>query len=335
MKFKSLGFSLIELMVALTLSLVLGASVLQIFLSSKINYRVQEALGWIQETARFITSYMSRDIRMAGQMGCPDIRRLKGKIHIIAKDPPNDISSLLNYRALVGYEGADSGWKPTPPLDTTDLVPGTDILTIYRTDPCGAYLTGNMSADNANIQVITSKICTFQKNEILMVTDCRTADIFRATSVSKSKGDFITIAHASNVNTDNRLSKAYQSDAQVLEPAVHTYFVRYNAEKRPALFLRTPTITYELAENIENMQILYGYDNGNGSVDKFVTADQISDWDKVIAVRIALLISSPEEAKTELDSRTYDLLGTTIDPIDDRRIRRIFTITVALRNQVL
>ncbi len=330
------GFSLVELMVALALSLLLGAGILQIFLSSKVNYRLQDALGWVQETGRFATSYMARDIRMAGQMGCPDIRRLKGKIHIIANDPPADITDFLNYRAVIGYEGTGSGWDPTPPFNTDELVPGTDILTIYRAEPCGAYLTGNMDADNANIQVIKSELCTFQQNEVLMVTDCQTADIFRATSVSQSTGGFkITIAHAQNANTDNRLSKAYQSDAQVLEPTAHTYYIGYNPAGRPALYLRTPEATYELAEGVENMQVLYGFDNGNRTVDTYLTANNITDWDRVIGVRIALLVSSPEQARTETDTKTYNLLGTTVDPPEDRRVRRVFNLTIALRNQVL
>jgi type IV pilus assembly protein PilW len=60
------GFTLVELMVAATLSLVLLTGVLQIFLASKTSYNLQNGLGRLQENARFALDILSQNIGMAG-----------------------------------------------------------------------------------------------------------------------------------------------------------------------------------------------------------------------------------------------------------------------------
>ncbi|MEN8762921.1 MAG: prepilin-type N-terminal cleavage/methylation domain-containing protein, partial [Thiogranum sp.] len=50
---RSCGFSMVELMVAMTISLLLMAGVVQIFGSSKASYVMQEGTSRLQENARF------------------------------------------------------------------------------------------------------------------------------------------------------------------------------------------------------------------------------------------------------------------------------------------
>jgi type IV pilus assembly protein PilW len=67
--FRQGGLSLIELMVAITISLTLLAGVLQIFMSNKHTSRVQENLGRIQENGRFAIDHISRSLRMTAWQG--------------------------------------------------------------------------------------------------------------------------------------------------------------------------------------------------------------------------------------------------------------------------
>src|SRR3990172_12930451 len=64
------GLSLVELMVAISVGLILLAGVLQIFISSKQTYRVNDALARLQENGRYAMYLLSKDIRMAGFTGC-------------------------------------------------------------------------------------------------------------------------------------------------------------------------------------------------------------------------------------------------------------------------
>ena len=49
----SRGFSLVELMVALVITLILTAGIAQIFLGSKKSFVIQETLGRMQENGRY------------------------------------------------------------------------------------------------------------------------------------------------------------------------------------------------------------------------------------------------------------------------------------------
>ena len=60
------GFSLVELMISVTIGLVLIAGVAQVFVGSQQAYRTHDGVGRIQENGRFAIELMSRQIRLAG-----------------------------------------------------------------------------------------------------------------------------------------------------------------------------------------------------------------------------------------------------------------------------
>lgn len=64
------GFGLIELMIALVLSLVVVLGVVQIFIAAKNTYISQDAAAVMQEDARFALSKMLQELRMVGMFGC-------------------------------------------------------------------------------------------------------------------------------------------------------------------------------------------------------------------------------------------------------------------------
>lgn len=70
-KQNSQGFSLIEIMVAITLSLILLAGVLQIFLTNKNMYNLGTGFSQLQENGRFASEYLARTIRFAGYRSTP------------------------------------------------------------------------------------------------------------------------------------------------------------------------------------------------------------------------------------------------------------------------
>ncbi|PIE83389.1 MAG: hypothetical protein CSA09_00475 [Candidatus Contendobacter odensis] len=97
---------------------------------------------------------------------------------------------------------------------------------------------------------------------------------------------------------------------------------------------------------LENMQITYGLSQGAGGVDSigrltgganltYVTANNVAangGWDRVIAVRIELVVRSDQDNLT-LDSRQYMLNGVPVNP-GDRRMRYVMGTTVNIRNKV-
>src|SRR3990167_11453898 len=95
---RSTGFSLVELMVALVISLLIGIAVLQVFLSSKNTYRLQETMGQLQENGRFAVNYLANDLRMSGFMGCGNVDRIP--VNIIAEADGGASASPKARRAI-------------------------------------------------------------------------------------------------------------------------------------------------------------------------------------------------------------------------------------------
>jgi type IV pilus assembly protein PilW len=201
-------------MVALVLSLVIGAAVLQMFLASKTTYSLQDAMARIQENGRFAVSFLASDIRMAGFMGCGNLNEIT--INVIANPAPIDAANPLGQ--IIG------GANNVGSTNTWNAVAGTDVLSIRRASSAGVKLVGNMASDNSNIQLENNSM-GLVAGDALFLSDCISADLFRATNVS-SGGSQTTIAHANNFNTSNKLSKAYGDDAELLVFESINYFVR-------------------------------------------------------------------------------------------------------------
>lgn len=325
------GMTLVEILVSITISLLLLAGVLQIFISSKTTYRVQEGLSRLQENGRFAIGTLARDIRMAGFQGCTNLEALEP--NIIAQNPPaNLVFSLSDF--LDGVDNAGAG-------NSFGAVEGTDVLVLRGASPSGINLWGNLGAVNANIQIDENRP-GFEAGEILFITDCTDADIFKATSVSEGGGT-VTIAHATSTNTTQNLSKAYKEDAMIMAFRHSAYYVgdtgRINAVGNNILALFRENLdgsSDELIEGVEDMQIEYGVDSdGDLAADVYSTATTVnngSDWENVVAVRVALLVDSVEDVNPQALAYNFPTFSDN-DP-GDRRLRREFSITVNLRNRV-
>lgn len=83
------GLSLVELLVALVISLFLIAGVIQLFIGSKQTYRFHDALSRVQENGRFALEAMARDIRMAGYQPVGGTATITDAI----KDPRTNLST--------------------------------------------------------------------------------------------------------------------------------------------------------------------------------------------------------------------------------------------------
>ena len=85
------------------------------------------------------------------------------------------------------------------------------------------------------------------------------------------------------------------------------------------------------------MQVLYGEDTiGADQVpDVYRTADTVANWNNVVSVQVALLVSSVRNNVADADPRTFVLLNEAeVGPFADGRLRRVVSFTVAMRNRL-
>ena len=70
---ESSGFTIVEIMVAMTISLILLLGVIQIFMASQTSYSMQSGVARLQENARFALDIIARSVSMAGAQGATAI----------------------------------------------------------------------------------------------------------------------------------------------------------------------------------------------------------------------------------------------------------------------
>lgn len=352
------GLTLVELMIAMVLSLVLVAGVIQVYISNKQSYRVLEGQSRVQESARFALEFLTKDVREAGYSGCRAIEHMN--VQIIAGTP---LPGFGAGTAITGNEATSSSvWSPTLPASINGTVVGdTDVLTIQKGSSCGATIANPvMSSTNGQLKVTAPNSCSISAGDSIMIADCTDAHIFRASGVSTS-GTQQTISHGitGGTNLANHFCTGYSSppssgscasgkdklyglEAELVKFTSLTYFIRLGAGGLNALWVfdntRAASVAnpMELVEGVEDMQVTYGIDaNGDDIVDSYSAAnavDTAGDWDKVVSAQISLLLETQEDNLTTVN-QTYSYNGTTVTG-PDGRLRRVFTTTVGLRNRV-
>jgi len=365
----SRGFTLVELMVATAVGLVILGGVLTVMANSKKNYSIQDSVARLQENARFAMHFINYDLRMAGYFGCSDdITEVHNQLNLSANGDSNDYFALFTDNRLEGLNAeadpTNEKWYPSLSTNIPDnRVAGTDAFAVRFLDPTGIDVVQEMPTQSANLKVNQNTL--LHEGDIVMVTDCESADVFQITNLQISADVKQDVVHNSGDdafpgnnkdNSPHKLSKRYGTDAQIMRFNSFVYYIGTSSTSgRPALYRQrlqtvsaaagtTPT-NEELVDGVENMQILFGEDTlRNDRVpDVYRTADEVADWNNVVAARVVLLAysqSSATEAGTYFagaDDKTYNLAFSSSDSDavsgdTGDRIRRRFLATTMLRN---
>lgn len=339
------GQSLIQVLVALAIGLVLLVGVGQIFLASKQTYTANDALARVQENGRFANDFLANDIRHAGFLGCdaaqyPAVNNLVDPSRL--DDDAEAVLEGIRDEAIRGFSvnNALPADLVRLGLGQDDVVAGTDAVLIRRARACeGGRVSQPMGSDNNPIPVEDAQACDFDQGAVLLITDCRRADLFRRTDDASGTGsgqdNLITVG--GGLNTSPRLSRAYNEDAFVYRFDASLFYIGVNDRDAPSLYRRRlvggSMISEELVESVEDLAIEYGVDtNGNRAADDYRHADDVGNWDNVVSVRYSLVGRSSEDLVTDAP-QVFEFDGATVES-GDRRLRRVFGSTAAIRNRL-
>ncbi len=337
------GFSIVELMVAMTLSLVMLAGALAVTYSSKVTYSQNERVARIQEAGRTALELISRDLRGSGFRGCTRAADLQNML--------NDATDLRwNFANPVeGFESTGGAtWDPALPALVDSPAEDNDVLVIRAVRAGQPSFTTTLAMANASdgIEVTYPLNNMLTAGRTLLISDCTASAVFAASGVTDN-GTEATLSRAidaaiAGVGPGNEkidLEYEFGVGAQVAPIDSVVYYIREsnidrNGVRNPALWqIVGDQDPQELIEGIEALQVRYGIDtNDDGVINEYETADGVTDWREVISVSVALLVRSVEPSSPVDDTRTYNLLGTDYGPFNDRYQRTMFTTTAALRN---
>jgi type IV pilus assembly protein PilW len=324
------GVTLVELMIALVIGLILTAGATQIFLGSKDTYRTSEALSRVQENGRMALQLLAREIRQADYFGCQD--------NLTAVFSQVNTSGSFDPLGEGGLDVSDNTGANNSDGITLRSVTTDDDLYLEN-QPSGAAETLTMNEPRAVAQ-----------GEIMIITDCRSADMFQVTNdpignnsdqVNHGSGS----GNPGNQNVD--LAGSYGPGTMALRFRQVEYDVTQDGGR---FFLRRQVnqgTANASADNIipgvVDFQLTYGVDSGGDAVvDYYVSGNGMStaDEDEIIAVRIDMIVQSEETNVTTgvggaqeftLDDGTTD--GKTVE-IQDGRLAQRFTGTYTIRNRV-
>lgn len=330
------GYTLVELMVAITIGLFLLGGIGMVFVSSKQTYRMQDSLWQLQDNSRFAMEFLIKDLRMAGFRGCSST--------IIPVNTLNN-GTDFNYNFMAGvegFEGAASSWSPALPAAISSATPppaaGSDVITLRRAQEPGIGVTAPfMNNNSAALHVDAGN--GLSQFDIVLVTDCSAAAILQISGANP--GTSGTIAHNTGVGTPGNvtadLGKIFRDDAEIMKLVTVSYFIAPNAAAAGSrsLWRKVGTGTpEELAEGVEDMQILYGEDTDNDrSVNRYVTADNVTDMNQVMSFKLSFLMSTLEDKITR-NPQSYTFNGATVTSTD-RKLHRVFSTVVTLRNRTM
>lgn len=351
------GFSLVELMVAMTLALIVTTGVVSVFVGSRTAFQSASGTAELTDGGRFALNFISNSVRGAGYMACATAPHVLGILNAGA----TPLSSGFN-EALGGFEARSTGvgqayGVAVPPVaadaDTAHWAGGLDAslaglpvtnsdVLVVRSTPANAE-TSYVSAivDGAPTFTVNTQ-GSLQGGQIAVISDCYKAVAFQITAVTAGANSVVT-HNAGGVPGNGTASFAplsFTPGSQVTPVDTVVYFIGPGADGDGALFMDDLNAVapasigaVELVSDIEAMQILYGVDtNLTQTVSEYVTADQVADFNTVMSVKVALLAASaPGSAKTAV-ANTYTLLGTTVTAPLDTRARHVFEETIAVRN---
>ena len=337
-KFQS-GLSLVELLVSIVVALIVLSGVISVVMTSRQTFVSEQEASFIQENQRFAAELLARDIRQAGYTDCAVP---SGSYQSVAV---SDATGLFGPEAIIGYEGTAGVAGFPSALGQAEV--GSDAFIVRYADQIDAKGILSHAALGSNVFRLHST-SNFNDGDLLLVVDgnCQRSAIFQATTVTNT--DITQSASGLNCSLNLYLDEdltcdaspasgvPYETGSMVLPYRAHAYFIDDSnvlpgvpALKR-RVFTATGQRTEELAQGVERMEIFYGVDSdGDGSgIDGYKSANQVADWDDVIAVRVTLVLRS----QAEFYDSNY---AVTIEGIDfnDRYLRKLHSSTFVIRNR--
>jgi|GEM_PF-1878087 len=274
----TLGVSLLEILISLTLGLMLLAMVLQAYLGTKsvISATVQNTKT--QNNIRFLSYFLHRQISMSGYAGCGKLSDLNLK--------NNTSFDFLDTNIIYGFS---SDHLPVhSKLKKYQIAPNTDIIVIQKANEGIAAITDEIKAGAENFHA-TENPAT-QNNHTLLLADCVNGDLFDAINI----GGKLVRAH-------HKIAHQYSVSATTVSRFTQiAYFISTttSGDKRQiGLYYAVNYGNKEmLADGVNSMKIRYGVvDHRDKPLANYYSAEQVTAgnlWNKVTSVMITLTQST-------------------------------------------
>ena len=351
MKRLNSGFSLVEIMIGVTLGIILSIAILSVYMAQKNIYKTTVSQAAIQNAESAISQLVVPVVRAAGFCGCTSI--VKATSNLNAGGPPplgtlgTTATMVMGYGSSLGSpmtitqgnaanSSTAANWSPNLDASLLGKVQATsDVLIVLGPVPGSqpATVTANTTSSNS---VSLQNATGLSSGQFAAISDCSKATVFAITSLAGTTATH-TSGSGSLINANSVFPVNYPIGAQVIGLAQTAFFVAYDVSGQSSLMRATlntgGTWTVQpLIPGVDTMKVLYGIGSG-GALTQYVSANAVTNWDQVYAIRIGFLIEGQTGSETSSQTQ-FSVIGTTVNVPSDKRLRHAFEITITLRNSL-
>jgi type IV pilus assembly protein PilW len=307
------GYTLVEVMIALTLGALLLAGSLEIYSSARASWADQRLGAVVVENGRVMSQVLRSSFSGAGYWGClPDSN---DKLYINTTPGADTLYPYLF--AQDKDQASDLGISRAVSSDIVTLysVISASQATTCAIDPnnaaaCPAQIALN-GGDAEDRQVkFNADGHGFTAGDTIVLSNCSQATAIQVAAVNSNS---ILTYEPTNCGA-GEAGCAYDPQSSVMKLDVRRFYVANNGRGDDSFYLQLDGgQEVELVEGVENFTMRYGIDaqtesggsfsaGSDGSVEQYVSRNSVgSNWDKVLAVKFEYRITSLGNAPVTRD----------------------------------
>ncbi|HUP92035.1 MAG TPA: PilW family protein [Solimonas sp.] len=305
---RALGFSLIELMIAMVLGLLLVAAAGSVFSSSARSYRQDERLAQLQDELHFTLAAIAQEVELAGFWA----------------ETLNPASIALD--ASLGEPGCSPAQSP--------LWAYADRRTAIR------------GVDNASAAAAAAAFPCIDPGEFSARSDIVAIKrVAGKPAAPGAQGALLRATPAAGLLLAGRVPRTPGPTERYWEYRPSIFYIRKHAVSagdgiptlcRKVLEGAVPRFASDcFATGIEDLQLEYGLDlDGDGATERFSSAPAPAEFGRVTQVRISVLGRAERPLAGYTNTKTYRLGNAIPRTPADGYFRRVASTTVAVRNPV-
>jgi type IV pilus assembly protein PilW len=325
---RAAGFSLVELMVSMTIGLMLLATLLIVFANASSARGELERSSRQLENGRYAVELLSDDLRIAGFFGEINVGALAAPA--VLPDPCSTVPAEWAAAMPIHVQGYDNG-AGAPACVPADIKANTDILVVRRVKTCIAGVAGCEAATPGK-PYVQSTLCSNEMPPYVVGTLGATAFTLKRKNCTTAAALREFMVNVYFVSTNNRAGQ--------------------NIPTLMRLEMTGSTIAQiPMVEGIEEMNVEYGIDNdGDGQPDAntsdptnytyagCTTCTAVNNWSNVVTAQLHVLARSPEPSPGYIDTKSYslgpDAAGNAIivGPKKDGYRRHVYSAMVRIVN---
>ena len=308
------GFSLIEMMISITIGLVIIGALVGVLASNARSSKTNDRTSELQSNGRYAMEHLVSELRHAG-------------FH--AYTP---LSNPLNSNALA-ITGACAGSSAFV-SNVRQGIWGANDSNPFAADCIPNYRTGDVLVIR-RVAGQTTLSASGVPNTVYLRSSYDSGMVFQfatLAAVPTVTGD----ANAENFALWQYVYYIGNDDTDATIPALRRVRLATETDPTPGIMLDEMVVS-----GIEQMQVQYGVFNRTDDTTQYLDANGISGlstdtietpWDDVNAVRIWLLARNTKAEANYANTNTYRMGSFDYGPVNDSIRRQLFSTVVQLRN---